>query len=67
MAKQQSFADKLGKSKKSDLMAIDPDTNKETKIINVRIVDSIVSPKGTVKFLDRNQRVYESSYKPYKP
>ncbi len=67
MAKQQSFADKLGKGKKADLMAIDPDTNKETKIINVRIVDAITSPAGTVKFLDRNMKVYESSYKPYKP
>ena len=42
MAKQQTFADKANKlGKKNDLMAMCPDTNKETKIINVRMVDAI--------------------------
>ncbi|MBK6772158.1 MAG: hypothetical protein WBQ38_01590 [Ignavibacteria bacterium] len=68
MAKQQTFADKANKlGKKNDLMAMCPDTNKETKIINVRMVDAIKTDKGTYKFLDRNMKVYESTYKPYKP
>ena len=67
MAKQQTFADKANKlGKKNDLMAMCPDTNKETKIINVRMVDAIKTDKGTYKFLDRNMKVYESTYKPYK-
>ena len=65
MAKQQTFADKANKlGKKNDLMAMCPDTNKETKIINVRMVDAIKTDKGTYKFLDRNMKVYESTYKP---
>ncbi len=44
-----------------------PDTNKETRIISVRLVDAIKTEKGTYKFLDRNMKVYESTYKPYKP
>ncbi|MBK6538457.1 MAG: hypothetical protein IPG09_12020 [Ignavibacteria bacterium] len=68
MAKQQTFADKANKlGKKNELMAMCPDTNKETKIINVRMVDAIKTDKGTYKFLDRNMKVYESTYKPYKP
>ncbi len=68
MAKQQTFADKANKlGKKNDLMAMCPDTNKETKIINVRMVNAIKTDKGTYKFLDRNMKVYESTYKPYKP
>ena len=68
MAKQQTFADKANKlGKKNDLMAMCPDTNKETKIINVRMVDAIKTDRGTYKFLDRNMKVYESTYKPYKP
>jgi hypothetical protein len=68
MAKQQSFADKANKlGKKSDLLVMCPDTNKETKIINVRMVDAFKTEKGTYKFLDRNMKVYESTYKPYKP
>ncbi|MEZ4691163.1 MAG: hypothetical protein R3A12_20325 [Ignavibacteria bacterium] len=43
-----------------------PDTNVETKLINVRIVDTIKTDRGTFKFLDRNMKVYESTYKPYK-
>ncbi len=68
MAKQQSFADKAGKlGKKNELIVMCPDTNKETKVISVRIVDTIKTEKGTFKFLDRNMKVYESTYKPYKP
>ncbi len=68
MAKQQTFADKANKlGKKSDLVVMCPDTNQETKIISVRIVDTIMTDKGTFKFLDRNMKVYESTYKPYKP
>ncbi len=68
MAKQQSFADKASKlGKKNELMVMCPDTNKETKIINVRMVDAIKTDKGTYKFLDRNMKVYESTYKQYKP
>jgi hypothetical protein len=68
MAKQQSFADKANKlGKKNELIVMCPDTNKETKIISVRIVDTIKTEKGTFKFLDRNMKVYESTYKPYKP
>lgn len=68
MAKQQTFADKASKlGKKSDLVVMCPDTNKETKIINVRQVDAIKTEKGTYKFLDRNMKVYESTFKPYKP
>ncbi len=67
MAKQQTFADKAAKlGKKSDLIVMCPDTNKETKIINVRLVDAVKTEKGTYKFLDRNMKVYESTYKPYK-
>ncbi|MBK6505413.1 MAG: hypothetical protein IPG02_07030 [Ignavibacteria bacterium] len=68
MAKQQSFADKANKlGKKNELIVMCPDTNKETKVISVRIVDTIKTEKGTFKFLDRNMKVYESTYKPYKP
>ena len=48
-------------------MVMCPDTNKETKIINVRMVDAVKTEKGTYKFLDRNMKVYESTFKPYKP
>jgi hypothetical protein len=68
MAKQQTFADKASKlGKKSEILVMCPDTNKETKIISVRIVDTIKTDRGTFKFLDRNMKVYESTYKPYKP
>ncbi|MCY7361806.1 MAG: hypothetical protein LH629_07020 [Ignavibacteria bacterium] len=68
MAKTQTFADKASKmGKKSELLVMCPDTNKETKIINVRMVDAVKTDKGTFKFLDRNMKVYESTYKPYKP
>lgn len=68
MAKQQTFADKANKlGKKTDLLVMCPDTNKETKVISVRHVDAIKTERGTYKFLDRNMKVYESTYKPYKP
>lgn len=68
MAKQQTFADKASKlGKKTEMTVMCPDTNKETKLINVRIVDAIKTDKGTYKFLDRNMKVYESTFKPYKP
>ncbi|MCB0723087.1 MAG: hypothetical protein KDC73_00175 [Ignavibacteriae bacterium] len=67
MAKTQSFADKLNKGKGNvDRVVMCPDTNKETKLINVRLVESVKTEKGSVKFLDRNALVYESTYKPYK-
>jgi len=67
MAKQQTFADKAAKlGKKFEMTALCPDTNKETRIINVRMVDAVKTEKGTYKFLDRNMKVYESTYKPYK-
>jgi hypothetical protein len=67
MAKQQSFVDKASKgSKKQDLIVVCPDTGKETKIVNVRLVEAVKTEKGSYKFLDRNARVYESTYKPYK-
>jgi hypothetical protein len=68
MAKVQSFADKAAKlAKKHENMVMCPDTKKETRIINVRLIDSVETDKGTFKFLDKNVRVYESTYKPYKP
>jgi hypothetical protein len=68
MAKVQSFADKAAKlAKKHENMVMCPDTKKETRIINVRLVDSVETDKGTFKFLDKNVRVYESTYKEYKP
>lgn len=68
MAKQQTFADKANKlAKKSDNLVMCPDTNKETRIISVRMIDTIKTDKGNFKFLDRNMKVYESTFKPYKP
>ena len=67
MAKTQSFADKLGKGKGgAGEVVICPDTNKETKLINIRYVESVKTEKGTYKFIDRNEKVYETTYKPYK-
>lgn len=67
MAKSQSFADKLNKGKgNAERVVMCPDTNKETKLINVRLVEAVPTEKGSVKFLDRNALVYESTYKPYK-
>jgi hypothetical protein len=67
MAKVQSFADKAAKlAKKHENMVICPDTKKETRIINVRLIESVETDKGTFKFLDKNVRVYESTYKEYK-
>ena len=67
MAKAQSFADKAAKlARKHDQLVICPDTNKETRLINVRLVETVKSENGTYKFSDRNIRVYESTYKPYK-
>lgn len=67
MAKSQSFADKVNKGKaKQERTAMCPDTNQETKLLNVRLVEGVRTEKGSVKFLDRNALVYESTYKPYK-
>ncbi|TRZ66145.1 hypothetical protein D4R20_00970 [bacterium] len=66
MAKVQSFADKAAKlAKKAEGMVICPDTKKETRIINVHLVEAVKSEKGSYKFLDRKLKVYESTYKPY--
>jgi hypothetical protein len=68
MAKAQSFAEKAAKlARKHDVTAICPDTNKETRILNVRMVKAIKSNKGTYKFSSRNMRIYESTFKEYKP
>ncbi|HWQ81793.1 MAG TPA: hypothetical protein VN514_05950 [Ignavibacteria bacterium] len=67
MAKVQSFADKAAKlAKKHENTVICPDTNKETRLINVRLIESVKTEKGSVKFLDKNVKVYESTFKPYK-
>jgi hypothetical protein len=67
MAKQQTFADKANKLGKKASAVIDPETGKETKLLNVKLIESIKTDKGTWKFLERMQKVYESSLKPYKP
>ena len=67
MAKVQTFADKAAKlARKHESTVICPDTNKETRLINVRLIESVKTEKGSVKFLDKNMRVYESTYKQYK-
>ncbi len=67
MAKVQSFADKAAKlAKKAENTVICPDTKQETRLINIRFVEAFTSEKGSVKFLDRNMKVYESTYKQYK-
>ncbi len=67
MAKVQSFADKAAKlARKHESTVMCPDTNQETRLINVRLVEAVKSEKGSVKFLDRNMKVYESTYKQYK-
>jgi len=66
MAKAQSFADKLNKTKKVEL-AIDPDTGKEVRILSVKIIESVKTAKGTWKYLEKRAKVYENSLKPYKP
>ena len=67
MAKQQTFADKAGKLGKKAALVIDPETGKETKLLNVKFIESVKTEKGTWKFLERMHKVYESSLKPYKP
>ena len=68
MTKTLTFAEKAAKLKKKEgLTVICPDTNKETKVINVKMVEAVKTDKGTYKFLERNMRVYESTFKPYKP
>jgi len=67
MAKVQSFADKAAKlARKSEMNVIDPETGKETRILNVKMVEAVKSEKGSYKFLEKNMRVYESSYKQVK-
>jgi hypothetical protein len=68
MAKAQTFADKAAKlaKKGGGETVIDPETNQETRLINVRMINSFKTEKGTWKFLDRNMKVYESSLKQYK-
>jgi len=67
MAKQQTFADKAAKLGKKGVVIIDPETGKETKLLNVKFIESVKTEKGTWKFLERMHKVYESSLKPYKP
>ena len=50
MAKVQSFADKAAKlAKKHENMVMCPDTKKETRIINVRLIESVKSDKRTIR------------------
>ena len=66
MAKIQSFADKAAKlAKKHEGMVICPDTKKETRILDVRVIEAVKTDKGSYKFLDTHKKVYESTYKPY--
>jgi len=64
MAKQQSFADKLNKTKKVE-MAIDPDTGKEVRVLSVKIIESVKTEKGTWKYLEKMGKVFEGSLKPF--
>ena len=67
MAKVQTFADKAAKlAKKHESIILDPETGKETRLIHVRLIESVKTEKGSYKFLDRIMKVYESSYKPHK-
>jgi hypothetical protein len=65
MAKQQTFADKANKLSKKAATIIDPSTGKETRILNVKFIESVKTSKGTWKFLVRMQKVYEASLKPF--
>ena len=65
MAKQQTFADKANKLSKKAAAVIDPSTGKETRILNVKFIESVKTSKGTWKFLVRMQKVYEASLKPF--
>lgn len=65
MAKVQSFADKANKLHKKQELVMCPDTNKETRLLNVKFVESVKTDKGTVKFLTKNMKVYESTLKQY--
>ncbi|MCX7833457.1 MAG: hypothetical protein N2490_04530 [Ignavibacteria bacterium] len=68
MAKAQSFADKAAKlAKKTELTAKCPVTGNETRILSVRLVEAVKTPKGTYKFLDRKTKIYESTFNIYKP
>lgn len=66
MAKVQSFADKANKLKQKQELVMCPDTKKETRLLNVKSIDSVRTDKGTVKFLTKNMKVYESTLKEYK-
>ena len=65
MAKAQTFADKAAKLGKKHDTVICPDTKKETRLLNVKTVDSVLTDKGTIKFVTRNMKVYETTLKPY--
>ena len=47
MAKQQTFADKAGKLGKKAETVIDPESGKETKLLNVKFIESVKTEKGT--------------------
>lgn len=66
MAKVQTFAEKAAKlAKRHDVTIMCPDTNKETRLLYVRLVKAVKSKEGHYKYVERNCRVYESTYKPY--
>ena len=65
MAKQQTFADKANKLAKKAATITDPSTGKETRVLNVKFIESVKTSKGTWKFLVRMQKVYEGSLKPF--
>jgi len=68
MAKPTSFAEKAAKlARKTELLVMCPDTNKETRILNVKMIHSYKTDKGNIKFVTKNEKVYESTLKPYKP
>lgn len=68
MTKSLTFAEKAAKlAKKEGMTVICPDTNKETKVLNVRMVEAVKTEKGTYKFVEGNIKVYESTLKPYNP
>ena len=68
MTKSLTFAEKAAKlAKKEGMTVICPDTNKETKVLNVRMVEAVKTDKGTYKFIEGSIKVYESTLKPYNP
>ncbi|MBM4158674.1 MAG: hypothetical protein FJ216_07840 [Ignavibacteria bacterium] len=67
MAKVQTFAEKAAKlARRADKIVTCPDTGKETRILDIKMIKSEKTPKGSYKFTEKNMRVYESTFKPIK-